>query len=61
MKSVKNRKPRVIAFAQNTRDEVRILGEDGNVAGCVAAQAGMKQQTYLCIRRNRKNMDMKGS
>ena len=54
MKRIKDIRPQVIAFAQNTRDEVRILGEDRNVAGCVAAQAGMKQQTYLCIMRRRK-------
>ena len=60
MKGIKDIRPEVIAFAQNTMDEVRILGEDGNLAGCVAAHAGMKQQTYLCIRRKRKNVDMKG-
>lgn len=42
-------KQRVIAFAQNTREEVRILGEDGNVAGCVSAESGSHQTTYLCI------------
>jgi DNA (cytosine-5)-methyltransferase 1 len=34
-----------VAFAQNTRDEVRELGN--NVAGELAGQPGMKQQTYL--------------
>jgi DNA (cytosine-5)-methyltransferase 1 len=34
-----------VAFAQNTRDEVRELG--GNIAGALPAQPGMKQQTYL--------------
>ena len=42
-----------VAFAQNTRDEVRELG--GNIAGALSAQPGMKQQTYLnhgsCVRR----------
>lgn len=33
-----------VAFAQNTRDEVRELG--GNIAGALANQPGMKQQTY---------------
>ncbi len=36
-----------VAFAQNTRDEVRIVGGDGQIAGALAAEAGMKQQTYL--------------
>ena len=36
-----------VAFAQNTRDEVRIVNGDGLIAGALAAEAGMKQQTYL--------------
>ena len=36
-----------IAFAQNTRDEVRELGD--NIAGALAAQPGMKQTTYLAF------------
>ena len=47
--------PRVIAFAQNTREEVRILGEDGNVAGCVSAESGSHQTTYLSVRHKRKD------
>ena len=34
------------AFAQNTRDEVRVQG-DGTISGALAAQLGMKQQTYV--------------
>lgn len=34
------------AFAQNTRDEVRVQG-DGTISGALAAQPGMKQQTYV--------------
>ena len=34
------------AFAQNTRDEVRVQG-DGTLSGALAAQSGMKQQTYI--------------
>ena len=34
-----------ILFAQNTRDEVRLLGD--NIAGALSAQPGMKQQSYL--------------
>lgn len=36
-----------VAFAQNTRDEVRIVNGDGLIAGALTAEAGMKQQTYL--------------
>lgn len=35
-----------VAFTQNTRDEVRIQG-DGTLSGALAAQPGMKQQTYV--------------
>ena len=37
---------RVTAFAQNTRDELRVQG-DGTISGALAAQPGMKQQTYV--------------
>jgi DNA (cytosine-5)-methyltransferase 1 len=36
-----------IAFQQNTRDEVRLMNGDGQIAGALAAEAGMKQQNYL--------------
>ncbi len=36
----------LIAFAQNCRDEVRDLGE---VAGALAGQPGMKQQTFVAV------------
>jgi DNA (cytosine-5)-methyltransferase 1 len=36
----------VLAFAQNTRDEVRLQG-DGDICGTLAAEPGMKQTTYL--------------
>lgn len=35
-----------MAFAQNTRDEVRDLK---GISGCLAAQPGMKQQTYVAF------------
>ena len=42
------------AMAQNSRDEVRIVG-DGNVVGALAAEPGMKQTNYIayryCVRR----------
>lgn len=34
------------AFAQNTRDEVRIQG-DGTISGALSAQPGMKQTTFV--------------
>ncbi len=37
--------PAVLAFAQNSRDEVRVQG--GNLCGALAANPGMKQTTYL--------------
>ena len=36
-----------VAFAQNTRDEVRLFGGAGEIAGALAAEPGTKQQTYL--------------
>lgn len=38
----------LIAFAQNTRDEVRIQG-DGKISGALSNQPGMKQQTYIAF------------
>jgi DNA (cytosine-5)-methyltransferase 1 len=37
-----------VAFQQNSRDEVRVMGGDGQVAGAIAAEPGMKQQNYIC-------------
>lgn len=42
------KKSTVRAFAQNTREEVRDLG---NCAGCVSAESGSHQTTYVCIRK----------
>jgi DNA (cytosine-5)-methyltransferase 1 len=36
-----------VAFAQNTRDEVRLIGGDGSIVGALAAEPGMKQQSYI--------------
>jgi hypothetical protein len=38
----------IVAFAQNTRDEVRYQGRDGTLSGALAANPGMKQTTYVC-------------
>lgn len=39
--------PSVIAFAQNSRDEVRVQGDE-QISGALSAQPGMKQTTYVC-------------
>jgi DNA (cytosine-5)-methyltransferase 1 len=36
-----------VCFQQNTRDEVRLIGGEGNLAGALAASAGMKQTNYI--------------
>jgi DNA (cytosine-5)-methyltransferase 1 len=38
-----------VAFAQNTRDEVRLVGGDGKTVGALAAQPGAKQQSYVAF------------
>jgi DNA (cytosine-5)-methyltransferase 1 len=38
-----------VAFAQNTRDEVRLIGGDGSVVGALAAEPGMKQTSYVVL------------
>lgn len=40
----------VMAFSQNTREEVRCLG---NVSGCLSAERGSHQQSYLCLKKRR--------
>lgn len=36
-----------VCFQQNTRDEVRLIGGEDNLAGALAASAGMKQTNYI--------------
>lgn len=38
-----------VCFAQNTRDEVRIVGGDGQIVGALAAEPGMKQTSYVAF------------
>ena len=38
-----------VAFAQNSRDEVRLNGGDGKTVGALAAQPGVKQQSYIAF------------
>lgn len=40
----------VVAFTQNTRDEVRQINGDGQIAGALAANSGMKQTNYLAFK-----------
>ncbi len=37
----------MFCFQQNTRDEVRLIGGDGQIAGAIMAEPGMKQQNYV--------------
>ena len=38
-----------VAFQQNTRDEVRLFGGDGQSVGALMAEPGMKQQNYIAF------------
>jgi DNA (cytosine-5)-methyltransferase 1 len=38
-----------IAFAQNTRNEVRLHGGNGKTVGALAARPGVKQQSYIAF------------
>ena len=38
-----------VAFAQNTRDEVRLYGGNGKTVGALSAQRGAKQQSYIAF------------
>ena len=48
-----------VGMAQNTRDEVRIVG-DGEIVGALPAEPGMKQQTYV-VSTNSNGLITKGS
>lgn len=37
----------VYGFAQNTRDEVRLVNGGGQISGALAAEPGMKQTTFV--------------
>jgi hypothetical protein len=41
--------PIAYAFAQNTRDEVRLINGDGQIVGALAASPGMKQTSYVAV------------
>ena len=38
-----------VAFVQNSRDEVRLMGGDGSIVGALSAEPGMKQTCYLAF------------
>lgn len=38
------------AFQQNSRDEVRYIGGDGQLAGALCAEVGAKQQNYIHVK-----------
>lgn len=40
-------KTQAVAFAQNTRDEVRLQNGDGSISGALSSQPGMNQTTYV--------------
>ena len=39
--------PHAVAFAQNTRDEARLVNGDAAIVGALAANAGIKQTSYV--------------
>lgn len=38
-----------ICFQQNQRDEVRMMGGDGDCAGALSASSGAKNTNYVCM------------
>lgn len=42
--------PYCFAFAQNSRNEVRVFSRHGQIVGALSASPGMKQTCYVCIR-----------
>ena len=46
-----------VAFTQNVRDEVRLIGGDGSHVGALPAPPGMKQQAYVCAFTERTRKD----
>lgn len=52
-----------VAFAQNTRDEVRLVNGDGDISGALASNSGAKQTTYVAVdcRNNRVDGDVSGT
>lgn len=42
----------VVAFTQNTRDEVRQINGDGSIVGALSAEGGMHQTNYIAFAQN---------
>jgi len=42
-------KSTIVAFTQNSREEVRVIGEDGDISGSLSAETGTHQTTYLAF------------
>jgi DNA (cytosine-5)-methyltransferase 1 len=47
--TLESRSAQAVAFAQNSRDEVRLHGGDGKTVGALSAQPGAKQQSYVAF------------
>ena len=47
MFTLQSGKQHAVAFVQNTRDEVRLMGGDGQIVGALPAQPGAMQQCYV--------------
>lgn len=47
--TVRSAYPPAVCFQQNQRDEVRLMGGDGLIAGALSANAGMKNTNYICM------------
>src|ERR1700722_10658035 len=47
--TLESRSAQAVAFAQNSRDEVRLHVGDGKTVGALSAQPGAKQQSYVAF------------
>ena len=47
-----------LCFQQNQRNEVRLICEDGSVAGCLNAESGMKNTNYISENNTEENQNM---
>lgn len=44
-----HQQPQSVVFQQNQRDEVRLIGGDGQTAGSLTAESGMHNQNFLAV------------
>ena len=47
-----------VCFQQNQRNEVRLIGDDGSVAGCLNAESGKKNTNYISENNTQENQNM---